>query len=44
MMPKKITIWECPIHGETEVMEELEEAYCPKCGKKMSRKNGYTEE
>lgn len=43
-MSKKIYIWECPVHGEMELTEESEEAYCPKCGAKMSRKGEYIEE
>ena len=39
----KITVWKCPTHGEMELMEDLAEAYCPKCGAKMEKVGGYEE-
>jgi len=43
-MPKKISIYKCPVHGDFEFTEEVAEAHCPKCGAKMSKTGEYVEE
>jgi len=39
----KVVVWNCPEHGEFEVLEELEVAYCPRCGKAMEKIGEYEE-
>jgi len=44
-MAKKISVWNCPEHGEVELIDWTEDkAYCPQCGKEMVRTGGYEEE
>ncbi len=43
MMSQKVYIWICPNHGEIEVLENLTQAYCPKCGAVMTKKGEYSE-
>jgi len=39
----KVYVWKCPEHGEVELLEDLEVAYCPKCGAKMEKVGEYEE-
>ena len=39
----KVTVWTCPEHGEMEILEVLEKAFCPKCGKEMKKVGQYEE-
>jgi len=40
----KVTVWFCSkCKEEHEILEDLKEAYCPKCGSKMESKGGYEE-
>jgi len=39
----KITVWNCPEHGEFEVVGDVNIAYCPRCGKSMTRIGEYEE-
>lgn len=41
--PVKVYVWKCLVHGETELFEDLTEAYCTKCGKAMERTGSYDE-
>lgn len=43
MSEKTVYIWNCPEHGEFELTQEQEKAYCPRCGKEMERKGSYVE-
>jgi Zn finger protein HypA/HybF involved in hydrogenase expression len=40
---KKVYVWRCSEHGEMELLEELTEAFCPKCGKLMTKVGEYEE-
>lgn len=40
---KKVYVYKCEVHGEMELQEELTEAFCPKCGKKMIKTGEYEE-
>ena len=40
---KKVYLWKCETHDEVEMFEDLTEAYCPKCGKLMTKVGEYTE-
>lgn len=42
-MSKTIYVWECEDHGEFELMEKQEKAFCPRCGKEMKKVDEYTE-
>jgi len=42
-MSKKVYVWKCEVHGEMELLEEIPVAYCPKCGKQMTKIGEYTE-
>ena len=41
-MPK-VTVWKCEEHGEVEILEDVKEAHCVKCGKKMEKVGEYEE-
>jgi rRNA maturation endonuclease Nob1 len=41
---KKVHVWKCEVDGEFELFEDYPEAYCPKCGRAMTKKGEYTEE
>jgi len=43
MSVTKVTVWICSEHGEMEILEALEKAFCPKCGKEMKRVGEYEE-
>jgi len=41
---KKISVWNCPVHGEVELIDWTEKiAYCPHCGTLMTRTGEYEE-
>ena len=39
----KVYVWRCSEHGEMELMEDLIEAFCPKCGRRMEKVGEYEE-
>ena len=43
MTVTKVYVWKCPEHGEVELFEDLTIAYCPKCGKSMTKVGEYAE-
>jgi rubrerythrin len=41
---KKVTVWTCPEHGEYELVDHpAPQAYCPICGKLMTKGGDYEE-
>lgn len=42
-MPE-VQVWKCSIHGEMELIDHKEPvAYCPYCGKEMTKVGEYSE-
>ncbi|MGA2681470.1 MAG: hypothetical protein ABSF44_06685 [Candidatus Bathyarchaeia archaeon] len=41
----KVVVWKCGEHGETELMDTPDDskAFCPQCGKQMTREGEYRE-
>lgn len=39
----KVSVFVCPVHGEMELLKDVEKAYCPECGREMTKTGEYEE-
>ena len=40
---KKVYVWKCSEHGEMELLVDLAVAFCPECGRAMTKVGEYEE-